>query len=69
VPEADSADMDKTYTPEELATFAEQTAREVGAEMIRWWQDENDPHEVHIEATLKDKNISVLLLAILDNDA
>jgi hypothetical protein len=61
--------MDKTYTPEELATFAEQTAREVGAEMIRWWQDENDPHEVHIEATLKDKNISVLLLAILDNDA
>lgn len=57
--------MEKTYTPEELAALAEQTAQEVAAEVIRWWQEEGDPCALHIEAATKSKNISVLLIAIL----
>jgi len=60
--------MKKRYTLEELAALAKQTAQEFDAEVIRWWQDGGDPRELHIEARLKSKNISVWLLAILDND-
>ncbi len=61
--------MEKTYTLEELAALAKQTAQEFDAEVIRWWQDGGDPRALHIEALLKDKHISVLLMAILDTDA
>ena len=62
--------MEKTYTPQALSAIAEQTAQEIGAEVIRWWQDEGDPRQLYIEATTKQSNIFVLLMAILpDNDA
>lgn len=58
-------EMARTYTPEELAGIAEQSAQELGLEVIRWWQNESDPRELYIEATLKPKNIVVLLVTIL----
>ena len=56
--------MGKTYTSEELAALAAQTAQEVGVEVLRWWQNEDDPRELYIEARTKD-GILVLLVAIL----
>ena len=57
--------MARTYTSEELAGIAEQSAQELGLEVIRWWQNESDPRELYIEARLKPKNIVVLLVTVL----
>ena len=56
--------MGKSYTPEELAALAAQTAQEVGVEVLRWWQNEEDPRELYIEARTKD-GIRVVLVAIV----
>ena len=52
------------HTDEELAMLAAQTAQEVGVEVLRWWQNEDDPRELYIEGRTHD-GILVLLVAIL----
>jgi len=39
-------------------------AQEVGVEVRRWWQNEEDPRELYIETRTRD-DILVLLVAIL----
>jgi hypothetical protein len=57
--------MDKPYMPQELAAIARQTAHEVGAQAICWWQDNSNPGELYIEASTKLGNMPLLLMAIL----
>jgi len=57
--------MEKLYMPQELAAIARQTAQEVGAQAICWWQDKSNPGELYIEAATKLGNMPLLLMAIL----
>ena len=56
--------MGKSYTTEELAALAAQTAQEVGVEVLRWWLNEEDPRELYIEARTQD-GILVVLVAVV----
>jgi hypothetical protein len=58
----------RSYTPEELAAVATQTAQELGLEAVRWWRDEGDPECLEIEAATRlrsGKSVSVFLTAFL----
>jgi hypothetical protein len=58
----------RSYTPEELAAVATQTAQELGLEAVRWWQDENDPWRLEIEAETQlrsGRTVSALLTVLL----
>jgi hypothetical protein len=57
--------MEKTYTAEELAAVAVQTALEVGADMVGWWQHEDYPQQLYIEARTHSGDIPVVLTAFL----
>ena len=57
--------MEQTYTAEELPALAVQTALAVGADMVGWWQDEDDPHQLYIEARTQYGDIPVQLTALL----
>jgi hypothetical protein len=60
--------MARTYTPEELAAVAKQTATEVGCEAVQWWLDERDPHHLYLKAThalLSGQAITVRLMTAL----
>jgi hypothetical protein len=59
--------VEQTYTAEELLAIAVQTALAVGTDMVGWWQDESDPHQLHIEARTQYGDIPVLLTALLPN--
>jgi hypothetical protein len=60
--------MARTYTPEEIAAVARQTAREVGCEAVCWWQDGGDPRRVYLIAhhrLLSGRTIPVRLMAFI----
>jgi hypothetical protein len=57
--------MDKTYMPAHLAALAQQTAHAVEAQALYWWQNPSDPAELYIEATTRQGNIPLVLIAIL----
>jgi len=57
--------MNKTYRPAELAAIAQQTAQAVEAQALCWWQNPSDPAELYIEATTRQGNIPLVLLALL----
>jgi hypothetical protein len=60
--------MARSYTLEELAAVAKQTAAEVRCEATCWWQDAGDPRRVYLEATHRlwnGRTISVRLMAFL----
>jgi len=39
-----------TYPPEELAVVAQQLARQLGHQLVRWWPDPADPYRLWLEA-------------------
>jgi len=39
------------YTPDCLATLAHETARHLGCQALRWWQDSYDPRRLFIEVS------------------
>ena len=57
--------IEQTYTAEELLAIAVQTALAVGADLVGWWQDEEDPHQLYIEARMQSGDIPVVLTACL----
>ena len=59
--------MEQTYTAEELVAVAVQTALAASAEMVGWWQDEDDPRQLYIEARTQCGDIPIVLAALLPN--
>jgi hypothetical protein len=57
--------MAHRYTAAELSAIAVQTALEMGADMVGWWQDEDDPQQLYIEARTQSGDIPVVLTAFL----
>ena len=57
--------MEKTYTAEELLAIAVQTALEFGTDIVGWWQNEDDPQQLYIEARTHYGDIPVLLTTLL----
>ena len=37
------------YTPDVIAALAQETARKVGCQALRWWQDTHNPRRLYIE--------------------
>lgn len=57
--------MEKTYTAEELLAIAVQTALEFGTDMVGWWQDEDNPRQLYIEARTQAGDLPIPLTACL----